>query len=92
MEIVLSKLAQKFIAKLDKKFARQIVLKIEDLTLTGHCHDTHKLKCAGALYHYRVDVGEFRIIYKHEKQRLIIELIGKRNDDEIYNLFKRMPK
>ena len=92
MEIVLSKHSQKFLARLDKKFARQIVLKIEDLSITGHCHDTSKLKCTSPFPHYRVDIGEFRIIYRHETKKLIIELIGKRNDNEIYDLFKRMPK
>ncbi len=92
MEIILSKQSQKFIQKLDTKHARQIVFKINDLSVIGHSNDTIKLRGSTITQYYRVDIGEFRIIYRHENMKLIIELVGKRNDDEVYNLFKRKPK
>jgi mRNA interferase RelE/StbE len=39
----------------------------------------------------RVDAGEYRIIYKVEFEALLkVSLIGKRNDNEIYNLLKNL--
>jgi mRNA interferase RelE/StbE len=41
-------------------------------------------------YHYwRVDIGEYRIIYEVEGNTLCIILIGKRNDDEVYKKLRR---
>jgi mRNA interferase RelE/StbE len=41
---------------------------------------------------FRVDVGEYRIIYKiHEAENMVLmPIIGKRNDGEVYKKFKRM--
>ena len=33
---------------------------------------------------YRVDMGEFRIIYKIKAEEIEIFRVGKRNDDEVY--------
>jgi mRNA interferase RelE/StbE len=38
----------------------------------------------------RADVGEYRVIYSHNEDRVRIVLIGKRNDDEVYRDLKRM--
>jgi mRNA interferase RelE/StbE len=38
---------------------------------------------------YRVDSGEYRIIYFVEKNILNIKIIGKRNDDEVYKRLQR---
>ena len=38
---------------------------------------------------YRVDVGEFRIIYRYDDENLWIEVVGKRNDDEVYRDLQR---
>ncbi|WP_419234837.1 hypothetical protein [Rickettsia endosymbiont of Nabis limbatus] len=42
--------------------------------------------------YYRVDVGEFRIIYQKDKINTYIFLVEKRNDREVYRLFKRKIK
>lgn len=88
MEIILSRDAQKFIAHLPRKQAKQIVIKIKELSKTGHAQDTKILRGKKEIY-FRVDSGEFRIIYQHQNDELLIVLVGKRNDDEIYKLFNR---
>lgn len=91
MDIILSKDSKKFIEKLATKQAQQIVIKIKELTLTPYPNDSKKLKGVQTEY-YRVDVGEFRIIYEIEKENILIILVGKRNDNEVYNQFKRKIK
>ena len=91
MDIILSKDSKKFIEKLTAKQAKQIVIKIKELTLTPYPNDSKKLKGVQTEY-YRVEVGEFRIIYEIEKENILIILVGKRNDNEVYNQFKRKIK
>ncbi|XVN40859.1 MAG: type II toxin-antitoxin system RelE/ParE family toxin [Rickettsia endosymbiont of Argas persicus] len=89
MALILSKESQKFIEKLDAKQARQIAIKIRELSeLTNHPNDSKLLKGVDEQY-YRLDVGEFRIIYQKDKIKTCIFLIGKRNDGEVYKLFKK---
>ncbi len=89
MKIKLSKDSSKFLKKLgSNKFAKQIALKIKELAVKGHTHDSKKLKGNLSSYH-RADTGEYRIIYKIENDELIIPLIGKRNDGEVYKLMER---
>ncbi|WP_032139213.1 type II toxin-antitoxin system RelE family toxin [Rickettsia tamurae] len=92
MTLILSKSSQKFIEKLDTKQARQIAIKIKELCeLINHPNDSKLLKGLTEQY-YKVDVGEFRIIYQKDKIKTYIFLIGKRNDGEVYKLFKRKIK
>ena len=76
MDIILSKDSKKFIEKLAAKQAKQIVIKIKELTLTPYPNDSKKLKGVQTEY-YRVDVGEFRIIYEIEKENIFIILVEK---------------
>lgn len=92
MEIRLSKASEKFLGKLNQdKFARQIAIKIKQLAANGHLADSKQLK-GNLIDFHRTDVGEFRIIYKIEDDKLLISLIGKRNDGEIYKLMERKLK
>ena len=91
MDLILSKDAKKFISKLADKQAKQITIKILELQNLGTAHDSKKLKGSDIDY-YRVDVGEFRIIYQIEEDTLLILLVGKRNDNEVYNQFKKKIK
>lgn len=92
MEIRLSKASSKFLQKLDiQKIAKQIALKVKELSAQGHLNDSKPLK--GSLHgYYRVDVGEYRIIYKIIDQELFIPIIGKRNDGEVYKMMARLKK
>ena len=40
----------------------------------------------------RADIGEYRIIYRVESDTLLIPLIGKRNDDDVYKRMKRLER
>jgi mRNA interferase RelE/StbE len=42
--------------------------------------------------YYRVDSGEYRIIYRFNASEDLVEiiLVGKRNDDEVYKQLKRL--
>ncbi len=88
-EIRLSKVSSKFLQKLgSNKFTKQIVIKIKQLAVNGHLHDCKLLKGNLSGY-YRMDVGEFRVIYLLEQKQLIIPMIGKRNDGEVYKLMEK---
>ncbi len=39
--------------------------------------------------YYRVDSGEYRIVYRFDAENVYVILIGKRNDDEVYDKLKR---
>ncbi|MBV8772776.1 MAG: type II toxin-antitoxin system RelE/ParE family toxin [Deltaproteobacteria bacterium] len=42
---------------------------------------------------WRVDIGEYRIVYRFDDDSVYVALVGKRNDDEVYrelrNLLRR---
>ncbi|MDP2593267.1 MAG: type II toxin-antitoxin system RelE/ParE family toxin [bacterium] len=88
LKIDISKQAGKFLGKIPKKQKRQISEKILSLAAGSTPQDCKRLK--GNFSYYRVDIGEFRIIYKFTKYYLYVDLVGKRNDDEIYRKFRRM--
>lgn len=82
-QIILSKNSEKFLRKIQTKHAKQIAVKIKSLSIDINQHDDKKLK--GLLKDfYRVDVGEFRIIYRFDDTSIYIVLVGKRNDNEVY--------
>ena len=84
----ISKKAQKFLSNLPPKQQNQVAVKIKELIKNGHGADSIHLK--GSAW-YRVDIGEYRIIYDIEDEDLlIIPLVGKRNDDEVYKKLRRL--
>jgi mRNA interferase RelE/StbE len=87
LKIDISKRAAKFLAKLPPKQSHQLGTKIQELRSNPEPHDSQILKGFAPLR--RADAGEYRIIYVVENQTLIIALVGKRNDDEIYRQLKR---
>ena len=86
LKIDLTKLAGKFIKKLPAKQYRQVVSTMLALRENTQPHDSEKLK--GYPEFHRVDIGEYRIIYRYDKDTVYIATIGKRNDDEVYKRFK----
>jgi len=82
-----SKKVQKFLRKLPEKHKNQIAVKIKELRQQGHGVDSIQLK--GSSW-YRVDIREYRVIYEIDEDLLIIPLVGKRNDDEIYKKLRRL--
>jgi len=86
-QIIILKSAQKFIIKLPTKQSRQVKDKALSLLDNPLPSDSTQLK--GSDY-FRVDIGEYRIIYALREDIIVIPLIGKRNDGEVYKRFKRL--
>jgi len=83
-----SRQSEKFLLKLQKgqpKHAKQIALRFTELCSDPLPQDSSRLRG----YDYkRFNVGEYRIIYTIDKEILFLIFIGKRNDDEVYNLLQ----
>lgn len=82
--------AKKFIESLPPKHKRQVKDHILSLQNNPIPQDAKKLK--GYEHYLRIDIGEYRIIYRyeHKKEIIVIVLVGKRNDDEVYRIAKRI--
>jgi mRNA interferase RelE/StbE len=85
-----SKEALKFLNSLDAKQYRQVVRKIFSLIVDPHPHDSEALK--GYAGFFRADVGEYRILYRHEGEVLKLIVVGHRNDGEVYKEFEKKYK
>lgn len=77
----------KFLQKLPAKRFRQIVTTIFRLKEQPELHNSKHL--IGYSEYRRVDIGEYRIIYRVDDGTVKICVIGKRNDSEVYKQFKR---
>ncbi len=82
--------AHKFVRQLDPKQFRQVMNKILDLLSDPLPHDSIEMKSSPG-YH-RTDIGEFRVIYKFDKENLGCVVVGRRNDDAVYSAFERRKK
>jgi mRNA interferase RelE/StbE len=71
---------------LPPKQARQIGNKILALRHDPQPPDAKPLRSHP---YWRADVGECRIIYHVEQDTLVVPLIGKRNDAEVYRRLRR---
>ena len=85
--INITKVAGKFLKKLPPKQFKQVVGTILALRENPIPHDSKKL--IGYPKYQRVDIGEYRIIYRIDTETVYIAVIGKRNDDEVYKRFKQ---
>jgi len=81
-DLRIKKSARKQLLKLQPKFFKQVMSKILALTDNPRPQDYKTLK--GYSDYYRVDQGEFRIIYQIGEEDIKIVRVGKRNDDEVY--------
>ena len=76
------------LTELQSKQFKQVMLSIIRLTKEPYPHDAKKL--SGYPY-YRIDTGEFRIIYDVENEETVrIILAGKRNDSEVYKRLRNL--
>lgn len=87
LKINYSNKALKFYKGVPEKQKKQVIEKVESLRLAPFPNDSKKLK--GFPYH-RVDIGEFRIIYKLEGDTLHVVRIGPRNDGDCYKSIRRL--
>ncbi|WP_460200366.1 type II toxin-antitoxin system RelE family toxin [Scytonema sp. NUACC21] len=79
-----------FLKGLQPKIAAQIAKKVMSLNVEPLPADAKEL--AGYTGYYRVDSGEYRIVYRFHADGDLVEviLVGKRNDDEVYKQLKRL--
>lgn len=78
----IKKSVHKQLLKLQPKFFKQVMSKILSLTDNPKPQDYKALQ--GYPDYYRVDQGEFRIVYEITSEEIYIVRVGKRNDDEVY--------
>lgn len=88
-QLVLSKRSMKFLKSVQPKHAAQLKKQLLDLVKEPFLHNSKKLAGYDC---FRVDSGEYRTIYRVENKKLMIALIGKRNDDEVYKKLNRLNK
>lgn len=86
--IKLEKRVVKYIDTCPLKHQAQLKAKVYSLKDNPYPNDYKHIK--GFPPYLRVDLGEYRIIYKVENTMIFIVLVGKRNDDEVYKSFKRL--
>lgn len=87
-EIELSLRADRAQRKLPAKHRQQIARKILSLKEDVHPAGSKQLKGYQGLW--RIRSGDYRIIYRYDEHTIFVELIGKRNDDEIYKMLKKI--
>ncbi len=86
-QLDLGKPAKRFLSKLPHKQQGQVWRKLFELQEKPFPNDFKKLH---GLPYVRVDVGEYRIVYHVSSNLIVVRIIGKRNDDEVYKKLKRM--
>ena len=79
-----------FLKGLQPKIAAQIAKKVLALNVDPLPADSKHL--SGYPGYYRVDSGEYRIVYRFNPNDDLVEviLIGKRNDDDVYKRLERL--
>ncbi|MEQ9552758.1 MAG: type II toxin-antitoxin system RelE/ParE family toxin [Coleofasciculus sp. G3-WIS-01] len=81
-----------FLKGLQPKIAAQIAKKVLALNVDPLPTDSKQL--SGYPDYYRVDSGEYRIVYRFNPNQDLVEviLVGKRNDDDVYKRLERFFK
>ena len=75
-----------FLKTLPAKQFRQVVTKTFELMANPEPQDSKAL----VGYEYRrADIGEYRIVYRFDRDFVYVALIGKRNDSDIYKRLSR---
>lgn len=85
-QIQLHKQAAKFVASIPPKHQQQIARALLRLQENPELHDTKKLH---GYDYYRIDVGEYRVIYNWTVDTILVYIIGKRNDGDVYRKLTR---
>lgn len=78
-----------FLMGLPGKQFKQVASTVLGLLKNPEPHDSKQL--AGYPYR-RVDIGEYRIVCEAAADEVRVLLVGKRNDDEVYKLLKRLSR
>jgi mRNA interferase RelE/StbE len=87
LKLDLSRDVGDFLAGLPGKQFKQVVSALFALLKNPHPQDSRPL--TGMDGYHRVDMGEYRIIFRVEDDLLRVPVIGKRNDDAAYRQLAR---
>jgi mRNA interferase RelE/StbE len=82
LKLAMTDRAGKFIKTLAAKQYKQVMSKC--ISLMDNPRPNDSIKMHGDNEYFRVDIGEYRIIYLFNSQDVSIDKVGKRNDDEVY--------
>ena len=88
LALKLSHKAGRFIRTLHPKQYKQVVGTGLALLNNAEPHDSQLLK-GSRDDNRRVDVGEYRVVYRVEDANLLVLVAGKRNDSDVYRLLDR---
>ena len=81
--------AEKTMDKMPDKHFCQIYDAIEALRVDPKPRDSKELISNVTPKRRRRDVGEYRIVYWYDDEVLYIDVVGRRNDDDVYKTAKR---
>lgn len=81
--------AEKTLDKMTNKHFCQVYEAIEALRVQPEPEDSKELVSNVRPKRRRKDIGEYRVIYWYDTETLYIDLVGKRNDDDVYKKAKR---
>ena len=88
LALKISRQAGRFIRTLPPKQYKQVVTTMLALLNNPKPHDSRLLK-GSRDDNRRVDIGEYRVVYRAEDESLLVLVVGKRNDDDVYRLLDR---
>ena len=88
LKLVLHRNVPSSIDDLPPKHFKQVFGRVLRLLSDPLPHDSSLLRGHGTLR--RIDMGEYRIVYRVDAEQVTVLLIGKRNDDEVYKRLDRM--
>lgn len=83
----LTKEAHDFIRGLEAKQFKQVLNKVLSLLVDPFPIDSNALKGYAGIY--RVDQGEYRIVYRFDDKTVSVLVVGKRNDGDVYRQLER---
>ena len=84
-----SKDAEKAMDKMPDKQFCQVYDAIEFLRTHPEPEDSKELKSNRTPIRRRKDCGEYRIIFWHDGDTLYVDLVGRRNDTDVYKRARR---
>ena len=80
--VIFTPAARRDIGKLSKDVQRRVISKLADLAKDPRGHGTLKLQGSEDLYRSRV--GDFRIVYSIDDDKIIVTVIRVRDRKEVY--------
>jgi len=81
--------AEKTMDKMPDKHFCQVYDAIEALRVDPEPADSNELVSNVTPKCRRKDIGEYRIIYWYDDEALYVDVVGNRNDDDVYKKAKR---